>query len=158
MNFYAVEFQNGFIKEIKTINDDIALKSTQSLIRRWNQPSGIVYRTNPYNPQQKRNLGIVTNPEYNPNEPSLTEDPRHLMIREPQPAEKKRKKVKKAATKNRGRRSTFKVPLSAIAEKMGTDAAVLRRKLRKSNITKPDGGWGWNSWDDPAVKEILTWK
>lgn len=158
MNFYAIDF-GGFTKEVRALNDQQAVASGRSVLRRWNQPRCTVYRTNPFNSTFKKEVGTVINENYDPEQPSLTEDPLHLYL-----SEEPKKKKRKRSTRKGGSQTTtaprkkFKVPLRAIAEKLETDPAALRRKLRKSDIEKPAGGWGWDSWDDPAVQEILTWK
>lgn len=159
MNFYALDF-GDFTREVRALNDQHAAASGRSILKRWNQPRCTIYRTNPFNSTFKKKVETVTNENYDPEQPSLTEDPLHLYLSEETKKEKKRKRsARKAGDKTASApRKKFKVPLRAIAEKMETDPAVLRRKLRKSDIEKPDGGWGWDSWDDPAVQEILTWK
>lgn len=158
MNFYKVEFLDGFTKEIKSLNDDQALKMANSIIRRWNQPGCTVYRTNPYNSNKKRKIGTIKNDQYNPEEPTLQKDPLHTIVAEK--AEKKKRTRKTSSKKpsgNTGKRQDFKVPLAAIADKIGKNPAALRRKLRKLGVQKPEGGWGWDSWEDPLVQEMLNW-
>jgi|SRR5690606_20669398 len=156
MNYYMIIFQDGQKKEFKALNDDQAIKRTDSILRRFNQPEGHTYRTNPYNARQKRKIGSRQNPEYNPEKESITKDPAHLLIkREP---EKPKKKRRVSATVSGAPRTNFTVPLKEVAEKMGVEPATLRRKLRRSEIQKPEGGWGWDSWEHPDVREILSWK
>lgn len=159
MNFYSIEFQGGYTKEIQNLNDNQAVKMAQSILRRWNQPSCKVYRTNPYNSNKKRLVGEQVNYGFNPDLPVLYKDPIHKIIAsKPERKKSVNKEGKKSQSGNSGRKIKYQVPLSAIAEKLGKNPAALRRKLRKSGIQKPEGGWGWDSWEDPAVQEILTWK
>ena len=161
MNFYSIEFQDGYTKEVQNLNDNQAVKMAQSILRRWNQPGCKVYRTNPYNSNKKRLVGEQVNSDFNPDLPVLYKDPIDKIIAsKPEPKRKKsvNKKGKKSQSGNSGRKIKYQVPLSAIAEKLGKNPAALRRKLRKSGIQKPEGGWGWDSWEDPVVQEILTWK
>jgi len=154
MNFYIVEF-NSCSKEIRAVNDQAAVNFAKGMLKRWNQPSCKVYRTSPFS-GKRRKVSEIQYSLYDPSKPSLTQDNIRKLI----PVEKPKKSKEKRATKmeRKGeKRVNRAVPLSAIAEKIGKDPAAIRRKLRKLGIPKPEGGWGWDSWDDPTVKEILSW-
>ena len=154
MNFYTVEFDNC-IKEIRAINDQSAVNLAKGMLERWNQPSCKVYRTNPFSKERRKLLEIEYS-LYDPSKPSLTQDNIRELISVEKPKKSKRERAAKAKRKG-GKRVSYEVPLSDIAEKVGKDPAAIRRKLRKLGIPKPEGGWGWDSWDDPTVKEILSW-
>lgn len=154
MNFYIVEF-NSCSKEIRAINDQAAVNFAKGMLKRWNQPSCKVYRTNPFSGKRRKVLEVQYS-FYDPSKPSLTQDNIRELIPEEKPKKSKRERAAKAKRKG-GKRVSHAVPLSAIAEKLGKDPAAIRRKLRKLDIPKPEGGWGWDSWDDPTVQEILSW-
>lgn len=155
MNFYLVEFGNCS-KEIKALNDQSAINFAKEMLKRWNQPGCKIFRTNPFSNKRRKVLEMQYN-LYDSSKPTLTQD----NIRELTPAEKPKKSKKQRAAKERKggneKRVSRAVPLSAIAEKTGKEPAAIRRKLRKLGITKPEGGWGWDSWEDPTVQEIISW-
>lgn len=157
MNFYMVEFQNCS-KEIKATNDQIAVSFAKGMLRRWNQPGCKIYRINPFSSKnERRKISEIQYDLYDPSKPSLTQDNIRELIPVEKPKKSKRERV--ARTKRKGeKRVNHAVPLSAIAEKIGKNPAAIRRKLRKLGIPKPEGGWGWDSWDDPIVQEILSWR
>jgi len=155
MNFYMVEFGNCS-KEIRAINDQIAVNFAKRMLERWNQPGCKVYRTNPFSNKRRKVLEIQYN-LYDPSKPSLTQDNIWELISVEKPKKSKRERAAKTERKGE-KRVNHAVPLSAIAEKIGKEPSAIRRKLRKLGIPKPEGGWGWDSWDDPIVKEILSWR
>ena len=157
MNFYMIEFENCS-KEVKAANDQIAVSLAKGMLRRWNQPSCKIYRINPLsNKNECRKISEIQYDLYDPSKPSLTQDDIRALIPMEKPKKPKRERVARTKRKS-GKRVNYAVPLSAIAEKIGKKPAAIRRKLRKLGIPKPEGGWGWNSWDDPIVQEILSWK
>lgn len=154
MNFYKVEFGNCS-KEIKALNDQMAVNFAKRMLERWNQPGCKIYRTNPFSNKRRKVLEIQYN-FYDPSKPILTQDNIRALIPGEKPKKSKRERTAKKGRKGE-KRINYAVPLSTIAEKIGKEPAAIRRKLRKLGIPKPEGGWGWDSWDDPTVQEILSW-
>lgn len=162
MNFYKIQFQSGKKIEIKAGTDDQAVKRASNLITRWNQPNAIIFRVNPFNAAKTREISTLHNGQYNSGEPSLESDPKELYIshQDEKKARKNKRRERKSGSgeaKSSGSRNNFEVPLKDVAEKAGVKPTALRRKLRGSDIVKPEGGWGWNSWEHPDVVTILEW-
>jgi hypothetical protein len=155
--------------EVKALHETQGMQRGEALARRWNQPSCTVYRINPHNAtKDKKVLAMIENDNYNPELRTKTND-NEIIAAHNAAAQDKVKKKRKKKDPSSGKKvarpdgstatvsSPHTVPLAAIAEKIDKDPAALRRKLRKSDIDKPQGGWGWSSWEDPAVQEILSW-
>lgn len=159
MNFFQIQFENGKSLEIKAHDDEQGILRGSSLIKRWNQPSAQVFRTNPYNAEFRKHLATHINEDYDPTQPTLDKDP--IIPYKEKATKKKTRKERipgeKVASKTSGPRSNHLVPLKDLAERLAVEPGAIRRRLRSANIEKPAGGWGWTSWEDPTVKQIESW-
>lgn len=161
MNFYQIQFANGKSFELKAYDDNQGDLRGKALILRWNQPSAEVFRTNPYDANFRKPVSSLVNESYDPTKPTLDRDPAYL--HEPMKKKKSTKvrkeriKKEKSDNPNAGPRSTHLVPLKELADKLGIEPGSIRRKLRSANTEKPEGGWGWTSWEDPTVIQIQEW-
>jgi hypothetical protein len=157
--FIGIELPGVQMKSFNVNSEKRGIWLAEGMMKRWNQPSCTVYKMTLK--KDLKSIAELVNEEYDPEKPILTADDIKPTVK---PERKKKRSNRKVASSTATKGSTgggssvYKVPLAAIAEKLDKDPAALRRKLRKSNIEKPDGGWGWDDWNDPAVKEIMSWR
>lgn len=75
--------------------------------------------------------------------------------RKPRKAKSSDKKESKKASK-KAKAPEGSTTLAAICEELGVEPRIARRKLRNSDITKPEAGWAWTDAKEiKKVKELI---